>query len=72
MFDSGEEPSGGSGEETSSESGEEVQSESGEEAKDPKKPPERPPKVQSAIYAAHRASSSFNITHTINIILIGM
>ena len=29
------------------------------------------PRVQSAIYAAHILSSSFNITHTINITLVG-
>ena len=29
------------------------------------------PNVQSAIYAAHIISSSFNVTHTINILLVG-
>ena len=60
------------GEETSSESGEETPNEGGEEAKGPEKPPKHPPRVQSALYAAHRASSSFDITHAVNIILIGM
>ena len=46
-------------------------SESGEDEKNPKKPLKRSPRVQSGIYAVLRASS-FDITHTINIILIGM
>ena len=31
----------------------------------------RSPRVQSAIYAAHILSSSFDATHTINIALVG-
>ena len=59
------------GEETSNESVEGASSESGEDAKNPKKPLKRSPRVQSGIYAVLRASS-FDITHTINVILIGM
>jgi len=29
------------------------------------------PKVQSAIYASHKISSSFDVSHTINLLLIG-
>ena len=72
MSEHGEETSSESGEETSSESGEETPNEGGEEAKGPEKPPKHPPRVQSALYADHRASSSFDITHAVNIILIGM
>ena len=35
------------------------------------KPEKQPPHVQSAIYAAHLLSSAFNITHAINILLVG-
>jgi hypothetical protein len=38
---------------------------------EPKKPQKRAPKVQSAIYASHKISSSFDISHTINLLLIG-
>ena len=38
---------------------------------EPAKTPKLEPRVQSAIYAAHRLSSSFNNTHTINLILVG-
>ena len=72
LSEHGEETSSESGEETSSQSGEETPNEGREEAKDPEKPPKHPPRLQSALYAAHRASSSFDITHAVNIILIGM
>ena len=36
-----------------------------------KRPQKQMPKVQSAIYASHKISSSFDISHTINLILIG-
>ena len=58
-------------EETPSETdgeGEEAQSESGHETKGPAKLP----KVHSGIYANYRVSSSFEITHTIDLVLIGM
>src|ERR1700753_3203111 len=56
-----------------------TQSGSGKNAEDPgkmpklepAKTPKLEPRVQSAIYAAHRLSSSFNNTHTINLILVG-
>ena len=48
--------------------GEEVQNESGDETKGPAKLP----KVHSGIYANYRVSSSFDITHTIDLVLIGM
>ena len=37
-----------------------------------KRPQKQAPKVQSAIYASHKISASFDISHTINLILVGM
>ena len=47
-------------------------SEDGKKADVPAKALQQPNRIQSAVYAAHRLSSSFNITHTINIVLVGM
>lgn len=52
--------------------GGEPTSEGGQKEEDTKKSLKQPPEVQSAIYGAHMISSSFDITHTIHIILIGM
>lgn len=42
------------------------------EAKEPKRLQKQTPRIQSAIYASHKISSSFDISHTINLTLIGM
>ena len=42
------------------------------EAKEPERLRKQTPKIQSAIYASHKISSSFDISHTINLTLIGM
>ena len=65
-------PDGTSGQEprTSSELG--VESSDEPETEEPKRPQKQAPKVQSAIYANHKFSSSFDISHTINLLLIGM
>ena len=41
------------------------------EVEEPRRPRKQAPKVQSAIYASHKISSSFDISHTINLLLIG-
>jgi len=41
------------------------------EAEEPRRPQKQGPKIQSAIYASHKLSSSFDISHTINLLLIG-
>lgn len=67
--------SNGGDEETLSETGggeKEKQSGNKEETEEPVKPPKQQPRIQSAIYAAHKISSSFNNTHTINLTLVGM
>jgi len=49
----------------------EVEAQSEKEVEEPKRPQKQAPKVQSAIYASHKISSSFDISHTINLLLIG-
>jgi len=41
------------------------------EAEKPAKPQKQAPKIQSAIYASQKMSSSFDISHTINFTLVG-
>jgi hypothetical protein len=57
-------------EETPSGSG--VEKPKGPEKEEPKRPQKQAPRVQSAIYASHKMSCSFDISHTINFTLIGM
>lgn len=66
-IDGEEEILSGSGKKT-----EETPSGSGKKAEEPIKLAKEGPRTQSAIYAAHKISSSFNNTHTINLILDGM
>jgi len=49
----------------------EAKTQSEMEAEEPKRPQKQAPRVQSAIYASHKISSSFDISHTINLLLIG-
>jgi hypothetical protein len=42
------------------------------EAEEPERPQKQEPRVQSAICASQEISSSFNITHTINLTLVGI
>ncbi|KAF9642015.1 hypothetical protein BDM02DRAFT_2818990 [Thelephora ganbajun] len=69
--DSNTEPGGTSEQraETPSEPGLKKSNEPGVEG--PKRLQKQAPRVQSAIYASHKISSSFDISHTINLILIG-
>ena len=60
---------GGQEPETSRESGAQGYGEL--EAEEPERPQKQTPKVQSAIYASHKLSSSLDISHTINLLLIG-
>ena len=58
----------GEGEASGEQGGEEPNEPAVEE---PGRPQRQGPKVQSAIYASHKVSSSFDISHTINLLLIG-
>ena len=49
----------------------EARTQSGMEVEQPRRPQKQAPKVQSAIYASHKISSSFDISHTLNLLLIG-
>jgi hypothetical protein len=42
------------------------------ETEEPERPQKQAPRVQSAIYASQKISSSFDVSHTINLTLVGM